>query len=187
MTAKALILAGYGLNSEEELHHAFEYVGLSAEIIHINDLIENPNELENTQILAIPGGFSYGDDTGAGNAYAQLGLADAILTDNAAGSIGTATTAARSDHRHAQSRGAALPAVDGTGGIRHVLVGHASLPDVNALIAFHNQQISALELAHLRFNRHATIDGTWPPNAATAPTRDPDLIHVGDLLYLPVE
>ena len=71
MTANALVLAGYGLNCEEETLHAFEYNGLSGKIIHINDLIENPSELENAQILAIPGGFSYGDDTGSGNAFAQ--------------------------------------------------------------------------------------------------------------------
>jgi len=71
MTAKALILAGYGLNCEEETLHALEYNGIDGKIIHINDLIETPKELESAQILAIPGGFSYGDDTGAGNAYAQ--------------------------------------------------------------------------------------------------------------------
>ena len=71
MTAKALILAGYGINCEEETLHAFEYSGLEGEIRHINDLIDNPKELDNAQILAVPGGFSYGDDTGAGNAFAQ--------------------------------------------------------------------------------------------------------------------
>lgn len=71
MTAKALILAGYGINCEEETKHAFEHCGLNADIRHINDVIENPSELDNAQILAIPGGFSYGDDTGAGNAFAQ--------------------------------------------------------------------------------------------------------------------
>ncbi len=71
MTAKALVLAGYGLNCEEETLHAFEYNGLQGEIRHINDLIENPKELDEAQILAIPGGFSYGDDTGSGNAFAQ--------------------------------------------------------------------------------------------------------------------
>lgn len=71
MSAKALILAGYGLNCEEETLHAFEHAGLQGEIRHINDLIENPKELENVEILAIPGGFSYGDDTGSGNAFAQ--------------------------------------------------------------------------------------------------------------------
>jgi phosphoribosylformylglycinamidine (FGAM) synthase-like amidotransferase family enzyme len=71
MTAKVLILAGYGLNCEEETLFAFDHVGLKPQIRHINDLIENPKELNETQILVVPGGFSYGDDTGSGNAFAQ--------------------------------------------------------------------------------------------------------------------
>lgn len=71
MTANVLILAGYGLNCEEETLFAFEYCGISGQIMHINDLIENPKALERCQILVIPGGFSYGDDTGSGNAFAQ--------------------------------------------------------------------------------------------------------------------
>lgn len=55
--------------------------------------------------------------------------ADSILSDTLAGVAGTAITYARSDHRHAQSRGAVLPATDGSAGIEHVLQGHASLPD----------------------------------------------------------
>jgi phosphoribosylformylglycinamidine synthase subunit PurQ / glutaminase len=71
MTAKALILTGYGLNSEEETAFAFSHVGFKAQIRHINDLAENPNELNDVQVLCVPGGFSYGDDTGSGNAFAQ--------------------------------------------------------------------------------------------------------------------
>ena len=71
MTAKALILAGYGLNCEEETLFALEHNGLSGKVRHINDLIENPQELNEVHILAVPGGFSYGDDTGSGNAFAQ--------------------------------------------------------------------------------------------------------------------
>lgn len=71
MSAQVLVLAGYGLNCEEETLHAFEYQGLSGVIRHVNDLIDNPAELKNIQILAVPGGFSYGDDTGSGNALAQ--------------------------------------------------------------------------------------------------------------------
>ncbi len=71
MTAQALILAGYGLNCEEETQYAFEHVGFNADIIHINDLIDTPEILEKYQLLTIPGGFSYGDDTGSGNAFAQ--------------------------------------------------------------------------------------------------------------------
>ena len=81
MTANALVIAGYGLNCEEETAHAFEYAGFNATIRHINDLIENPTELNHVQALCVPGGFSYGDDTGSGNAFAQkmrLTLGDAL-------------------------------------------------------------------------------------------------------------
>lgn len=71
MTAKSLVLTGYGLNSEEETSFAFEQAGFQSQIRHINDLAENPNELNDVQVLCIPGGFSYGDDTGSGNAFAQ--------------------------------------------------------------------------------------------------------------------
>lgn len=71
MTANVIVLSGYGLNCEEETLHAFKHCGLGGKIVHINDLIETPAMLDDFQILAIPGGFSYGDDTGSGNAFAQ--------------------------------------------------------------------------------------------------------------------
>jgi len=67
---KAIILSGYGLNCEEETKYAFELAGARGEIVHINDLIDGIYNLDNYQIMAIPGGFAYGDDTGSGNAYA---------------------------------------------------------------------------------------------------------------------
>ncbi len=68
---KVIIMSGYGLNCEEETKFAFESVGGVAEIVHINDLIAKPKMLSEFQILAFPGGFSYGDDTGSGKAYAN--------------------------------------------------------------------------------------------------------------------
>jgi phosphoribosylformylglycinamidine synthase I len=68
---KAIILSGYGLNCEEETKYAFELGGSEADIVHINDLIDNPKKLKAYQILAVPGGFSYGDDTGSGKAFAN--------------------------------------------------------------------------------------------------------------------
>ena len=38
---KTLVLTGYGINCEEETAYAFNRAGAAAEIIHINDLIEN--------------------------------------------------------------------------------------------------------------------------------------------------
>jgi|SRR3989344_974972 len=68
---KVIILSGYGLNCEEETKFAFESAGGKADIVHINDLIAMPKMLSEYQILAFPGGFSYGDDTGSGKAYAN--------------------------------------------------------------------------------------------------------------------
>jgi len=70
MKPKILVLSGYGLNCEEETAYAFTIAGGNTEIIHINDLIKNKGKLSSSQILVFPGGFSYGDDTGSGNAYA---------------------------------------------------------------------------------------------------------------------
>lgn len=70
-TPKALILTGYGINCEEETAFAFEKAGAIADIIHINDVIDGIKNLLTYQIFAVPGGFSYGDDTGSGNALAN--------------------------------------------------------------------------------------------------------------------
>ncbi|MFH0773582.1 MAG: phosphoribosylformylglycinamidine synthase I [bacterium] len=70
MKPKALVMSGYGLNCEEETKYAFEKAGGYADIVHINDLISGVKKLNNYQILVFPGGFSYGDDTGSGNAFA---------------------------------------------------------------------------------------------------------------------
>ena len=68
---KVIILSGYGLNCEEETKFAFESAGGNADIVHINDLIAKPKMFSKYQILVFPGGFSYGDDTGSGKAYAN--------------------------------------------------------------------------------------------------------------------
>lgn len=66
-----LVFSGYGLNCEEETKFAFELAGGRAEIVHINDIIEKSSLFRKYQIIAFPGGFSYGDDTGSGNAFAN--------------------------------------------------------------------------------------------------------------------
>ncbi len=69
--ANVLVLAGYGLNCEEETLRAFTMVGCRGDIVHLNDLIESPQLLNQYNVLVFPGGFSYGDDTGSGRAYAN--------------------------------------------------------------------------------------------------------------------
>jgi phosphoribosylformylglycinamidine synthase subunit PurQ / glutaminase len=71
MKPKVLVFSGYGLNSEEETEYGFQIAGALADIAHVNDIIDGKKKLESYQILSFPGGFAYGDDTGAGNAYAS--------------------------------------------------------------------------------------------------------------------
>jgi len=68
---KAIIMSGYGINSEMETQEAFLRAGMDSDIVHINDLIAGRKQLSDYCLLVFPGGFSYGDDTGAGNAYAN--------------------------------------------------------------------------------------------------------------------
>jgi phosphoribosylformylglycinamidine synthase len=80
-TPNALILRAPGTNCDEETQAAFEMVGARAERIHVNAVRDNPRRILDFQILVLPGGFSYGDDVGAGKVLAlefQHFLADAI-------------------------------------------------------------------------------------------------------------
>ena len=65
-TVKALVLTGYGLNCDAETAHAFELAGASPTKVHINSLIDGSATLADYHILAFVGGFSWGDDHGAG-------------------------------------------------------------------------------------------------------------------------
>lgn len=66
MPVKALILRAAGVNCDAETAVAFHRAGAVTEPVHVGRLIENPSMLAGFQILALPGGFSYGDDVGAG-------------------------------------------------------------------------------------------------------------------------
>lgn len=69
---KALVITGHGINCEEETALAFTLAGVDADIKHIQDVIDSPNILKRYQIFTVPGGFSFGDHTGSGRAYANL-------------------------------------------------------------------------------------------------------------------
>ncbi len=68
---RVLIMSGYGINCERESAHAFDKAGAESEIVHINDLISGKKKMSDFDIMMFPGGFSYGDDTGSGNAFAN--------------------------------------------------------------------------------------------------------------------
>jgi phosphoribosylformylglycinamidine synthase len=66
-----LILRTAGTNCDGETAYAFELAGAGTEMVHINRLLREPEMLDRFQILAIPGGFSYGDDIAAGRILAN--------------------------------------------------------------------------------------------------------------------
>ncbi len=70
MKPKALVLRGAGTNCDLETASAFRYCGAKAEIAHINELLKGNVNVEDYDILALPGGFSYGDDISAGKIFA---------------------------------------------------------------------------------------------------------------------
>lgn len=64
---KVCILTGYGINSDYESKYAFELAGADVvDRVHLKDLIEKRNDMENYHILMLPGGFAFGDHLGSG-------------------------------------------------------------------------------------------------------------------------
>lgn len=61
-----LVLTGYGLNCDFETAYAFELAGAVSDRVHINTLISREVSLADYNILVFDGGFSWGDDHGAG-------------------------------------------------------------------------------------------------------------------------
>ncbi len=70
MKPKVLILKADGINRDEEMAYAFKIAGGDPEIIHINELRLRKFKLKGFQILALPGGFAYGDDIISGKILA---------------------------------------------------------------------------------------------------------------------
>lgn len=70
MQPKVCILRSDGANCDEELFYAFEKFGADPRFVQINELRNKSKKLNDFQILALPGGFSYGDDIASGKVLA---------------------------------------------------------------------------------------------------------------------
>lgn len=68
---KVCVLRTAGTNCDQETAFAFETAGATTELVHINRLINQEINLASFSILAIPGGFTYGDDIAAGKILAN--------------------------------------------------------------------------------------------------------------------
>jgi len=68
---KVLIPVALGTNRDGDLARAFELAGAEAERVPLAALRSGERQLTDYQLLAIPGGFSYGDALGAGRLFGQ--------------------------------------------------------------------------------------------------------------------
>ena len=76
-----LVLRTAGTNCNEETAYAFSLFGASVNQMHVNALVEKPALLREYHLLALPGGFSYGDDIASGRILAnelRLKLGDEV-------------------------------------------------------------------------------------------------------------
>ena len=71
MKPKVCVLRTAGTNCYKETAFAFEAAGAQAELVHVNKFIDGKKNLQEYQILSLPGGFSYGDDIAAGKVLAN--------------------------------------------------------------------------------------------------------------------
>ncbi|MDJ0664192.1 MAG: phosphoribosylformylglycinamidine synthase I [Acidimicrobiia bacterium] len=70
MKPRAMILHATGTNRDHDVARALELAGAAPEIVHINQMRDEAMRLSDYQMLVLPGGFSYGDDLGAGKLWA---------------------------------------------------------------------------------------------------------------------
>ena len=66
MAPRVAVLFGFGINCDHETKAVFELVGAQAERIHVNRVVSGDADLSTYDILAVPGGFSFGDHLGSG-------------------------------------------------------------------------------------------------------------------------
>jgi phosphoribosylformylglycinamidine synthase I len=70
-TPSALVVRTAGINSEVELCRAFTLAGASVDLVHLDRLIQDPAQIRRYDLIAFPGGFSYGDDISSGRIMAM--------------------------------------------------------------------------------------------------------------------
>lgn len=67
----ALVLRGPGTNCDRETEVALELAGAATERVHFEEILAGRRRLDEFAILALPGGFSFGDHAGAGTLLAH--------------------------------------------------------------------------------------------------------------------
>jgi phosphoribosylformylglycinamidine synthase len=78
---KVIVVRTAGTNCDQETAFAFQSFGAKVDLIHVKKILNKQALLADYHILALPGGFTYGDDIESGRILAnelRLYLADAI-------------------------------------------------------------------------------------------------------------
>jgi len=68
---KALLIRAPGTNCDAELVRAFRLAGANPDLVHLEAVIRDPAMLDRADIVAFPGGFSFGDDVASGRIFAM--------------------------------------------------------------------------------------------------------------------
>ncbi len=67
---RVTVLRTAGTNCDAELVRAFEMAGGSPSLLHLEEVVAKPALLREADVLAFPGGFTYGDDVASGAVFA---------------------------------------------------------------------------------------------------------------------
>ena len=78
---KLAVLRTQGVNGQREMAAAFDRAGFDCFDLHMTDLVRGEKTLAEYNVLAVPGGFSYGDVLGAGYGWAMSILHNERLRD----------------------------------------------------------------------------------------------------------
>lgn len=84
---RVIVLRTAGTNCDRETAFAFKSCGAHVDLVHINELSKGVKALKDYQILALPGGFTYGDDIASGKILSneiryRLGRAFRLFIEN---------------------------------------------------------------------------------------------------------
>jgi phosphoribosylformylglycinamidine (FGAM) synthase-like amidotransferase family enzyme len=63
---EALILQGDGINCDNETAYGLELAGFGTRRVHVSSFVEDEGAFKDVKLLALPGGFSFGDEIASG-------------------------------------------------------------------------------------------------------------------------
>lgn len=69
-TPRAIVIRTAGTNCDSEMVRGFALAGAQVDLVHLDRLISQPARLDSYDLVGFAGGFSFGDDCGAGRVQA---------------------------------------------------------------------------------------------------------------------